>query len=45
MDADALAGMLRTVAFGVRRAVVAPESGLKELWAGGEGDAALFPGG
>jgi hypothetical protein len=45
VDAEALAGMLRTVAFGVQRAVAAPESGLKELWTPAEPDAALFPGG
>ena len=44
VDAEALAGMLRTVAFGVQRAVAAPESGLKELWTPAEPDPALFPG-
>jgi hypothetical protein len=43
VDADALISMLRTVVFGVQRAVRAPESGLKELWTPAEPDPALFP--
>lgn len=42
-DAEALTGMLRTIAFGVQQAVSAPESGLKDLWTPAAPDAALFP--
>ena len=42
-DAEALTGMLRTVAFGVQQAVSAPESGLKDLWTPAAPDPALFP--
>ncbi|OLE23078.1 MAG: hypothetical protein AUG49_17130 [Catenulispora sp. 13_1_20CM_3_70_7] len=43
VDAPTLAGILRTVAFGVRRVLSAPESGLKDLWSTAEPDAELFP--
>ncbi|MEY9930257.1 hypothetical protein ABH926_004902 [Catenulispora sp. GP43] len=43
VDAGALTGILRTIAFGVQRAVSAPESGLKELWTPADPDPALFP--
>ncbi|NUR26880.1 MAG: hypothetical protein HOV83_13730 [Catenulispora sp.] len=45
VDAEALTGILRTVAFGVRRVLSAPESGLKELWSSAEPEPEpeLFP--